>query len=247
MTVLEKASQAPSDTAILSIMIAVVAAFIRTWLSSPSVEVGEKGTNALAALLEVDCDKASSARLNAHMNELAISVRTTPGQGLLWRRIFHDRDIYSLLFSLCSHSTTGAHEGQLDERQKSLAQARLLRLLPRLAVLDFSTISRSNFLDVEAEYGIANNEQGLLYFATVNMVDKQDMLMHITLVDFFAEFLDMLSMTHISGPTMEYLERLMKTVTADDQITYKSLESLAMSPNSSPELVELLIKLNESR
>jgi hypothetical protein len=247
MTVLEKASQAPSDTAILSVMKSAVAASVRTWLSSPSVEVGEKGTNALAALLEVDCDKASSARLNAHMNDLAISVRTAPGQGLLWRRIFHDRDIYSLLFSLCSYNTIGTGEGQLDERQNSLAQARLLRLLPRLAVLDFSTISHSSFPDVEAEYGLSNNELGLLHFAALKMVNKQDMLMHITLIDFFAELLDRLSMTHISGPTMEYLKMLMKTATADDQILYKSLESLATSPNSSPELIELLITLNEAR
>jgi DNA mismatch repair protein HSM3, N terminal domain len=247
MAVLEKASQAPNDTAILSAMKGAVAACIRTWLSSPSVEVGEKGTNVMAALLEADCDKASSARLNAHMNDLAISVRTAPGQGSLWRRIFHDRDIYTLLFSLCSYSTAGTGEGQLDERQKSLAQARLLRLLPRLAVLDFSTISHSSFPDVEAEYGIASNELGLLHFAAVKMVNKQDMLMHITLIDFFAEFLDMLSMTHISRPTMEYLKILMNTATAGDRILYRSLESLATLPNSSPELIELLVTLNETR
>lgn len=245
MTVLEKASQAPSDTAILSLMKGVVAAFVRTWLSSPVVEVGEKGTNVLAALLEVDCDKASSARLNAHMNNLAISVRTAPGQGLLWRRIFNDREIYSLFYSLCSHSTTATGEGQLDERQKSLAQARLLRLLPRLAVLDFSTISHSCFPDVKAAYGLANNDLGLLHFAAVKMVDKQDMLMHITLIDFFAEFLDALSMTHMSEQTMKDLQNLMKSATVDDQVMFKSLELLATSPSSSPELVELLVKLNE--
>ena len=79
------------------------------------------------------------------------------------------------------------------------------------------------------------------------MINKEDMLMHITLIDFFAEFLDTLSMTQISGSTMAYLIKLMQTVTSDDMAMYKSLESLAMSPNSSPELVELLVKLNEHR
>jgi DNA mismatch repair protein HSM3, N terminal domain len=247
MTIIEKAAKAPSDTAILSIMKGVVAAFLRTWLSSPSVEVGEKATKALGDLLEVDCDRASAANLNDHMNGLEISTQKQTGQGLLWRRIFHDRDICSLLYNLCVPHNTGTGEGQLDERQKSLAQARMLRILPKLATLDFTTVSRNDFPDIAAEYGIQRGELGLLYFAATQMISKEDMLMHITLIDFFAEFLDMLSMTQISGSTMEYLAHLTKTVAADDRAMYKSLESLATSPNSSPELVELLVKLNEYR
>lgn len=245
MTIIEKAAQSPSDTAILSIMKGVVAAFLRTWLSSPSVEVGGKATKALGDLLEVDCDHASAANLNNHMNALEISTQKQPGQGLLWRRIFHDRDIYNLLYHLCVPHNTGIEEGQLDERQKSLAQARVLRILPKLSTLDFSAVSRSDFPDIAARYGVERGELGLLYFAGVQMINKEDMLMHIALIDFFAEFLDMLSMTQISGSTMEYLAKLTRTVTSDDRVMYKSLESLATSPNSSPELVELLLKLNE--
>jgi hypothetical protein len=247
MTVIEKASKAPSDTAILSIMKGVVAAFLRAWLSSPSVEVGEKATKALGDLLEVDCDRASAASLNNRMNGLEISTQKQPGQGLLWRRIFYDKDIYGLLYNLCVLQNTGTGDGQLDERQKSLAQARMLRVLPRLAALDFAAVSRSDFADIGTGYGLEHGELGLLYFASKQMISKEDMLMHITLIDFFAEFLDMLSMTQVSGSTMEYLIKLMQTVTADDIAMYKSLESLAMSPNSSPELVELLVKLNEHR
>ena len=247
LTVIEKASRAPSDTAILSIMKGVVAAWIRTWLSSPSVEVGEKATKALGDLLAVDCDRASAANLNTQMNGLEITSRTPPGQGLLWRRIFHDREIYGLLFDLCSLKTTGTNPGQLDARQKTLAQARLLRIIPRLAALSFGTVSRSDFHDIAASYGLSNGEQGLLYFAAVQMVDKSDMLMHITLIDFVAELLDVLSQTQISGSMMQYLARLMQAVTDGDQAMYKSLESLATSETSSPELVELLLKLNEYR
>jgi hypothetical protein len=247
MTIIEKAAKAPSDTAILSIMKGVVSAFLRTWLSSPSVEVGEKGTKALGNLLEVDCDRASAANLNNHMNGLEISTQKQPGQGLLWRRIFHDRDIYGLLYHLCVSHNAGTGDGQLDERQKSLAQARMLRILPKLATLNFSAVSRSHFPDIAAGYGIQKGELGLLYFAAVQMINKEDMLMHITLIDFYAEFLDMLSMTQISASTMQYLAQLTNTVTANDMAMYKSLETLAMSPHSSPELVELLVKLNERR
>lgn len=217
---------------------------MRTWLSTPHVGVGEKATQTLGDLLEVDCDRRTSADIDTKMHGLQLANGMPPGQGLLWRRIFQDREIYDLIFSLCSFTTMGTGEGQLDERQKSLAQARLLRVLPRLAVLDFQTITRSHFPDVEARYGV--QEQGLLYFAAVEMVNKEeDLLMHITLIDFFAEFLNFMSRTELTQPTMDYLAALMKKVVGSDPTIYKSLESLAVSDETSPELQELLVKLNE--
>lgn len=222
----------------------VVEAFLTTWLSTPHVEVGEMATKVLGDLLEVDCDHRNSADIDTKMSGLQIAAGMPPGQGLLWRRLFQDREIYNLLYSLCSFTTIGTGEGQLDERQKSLAQARLLRVLPRLAVLDFQTITRSQFPDVEARYGV--REQGLLYFACAEMVNKEeDMLMHFTLIHFFAELLEMMSMMALTKPTMDYLGALMKKVAGVDQTMYKTLESLALSPDTSPELADLLVKLNE--
>ncbi|KAG9244391.1 hypothetical protein BJ878DRAFT_506455 [Calycina marina] len=242
ITVVEKAALSPGDTAIMSIMKGVVEALIRTWLSTPHVEVGEKATKALRELLDVDCDRRT---MDKRMDGMEITSRRRPGQGLLWRRIFQDRDIYKLIFNLCSFKTAGKGEGQLDERQKSLAQARLLRLLPLLAVLDFHTISHSHFPDVEAEYEL-QGEVGVLWFAATHMINKEeDMLMHITAIDFFAEFLDALSMTEIGPPTMVYLKKLLRKVTESDQTMYKSLESIALNPKSTPELVDLLVKLNK--
>ena len=54
ITVIAKAARSPGDTAILSIMKGVVENLIRTWLSTPYVEVGEKATKVLGDLLEVD-------------------------------------------------------------------------------------------------------------------------------------------------------------------------------------------------
>ncbi|KAK0111760.1 hypothetical protein ONS95_002095 [Cadophora gregata] len=247
ITVIEKAARSPSDTAILSIMKALVENFLQTWLSTPDVGVAEKATKVLGDLLEVDCDRRSSAGIDTKMNGLQLASGMPPGQGLLWRRIFQDREIYQLLFSLCSSSTAGTSDGQLNERQKSLAQARLLRVLPRLATLDFQTITRSQFPDVEKSYEIG--QPGVLYFATVDMVNKEeDMLMHITLMDFFAEFLEMMSTTELTKSTMDYLAALVKKVASSDPTMYKHLETIAMSPETaetSPELVDLLLKLNE--
>jgi hypothetical protein len=246
MTVIEKAANSPGDVAILSIMKGVVAAFITTWLSSSSVEVGGKANKVLGDLLDVDCDQLSNATLNATINGQSLSLRPQSGQGLLWRRIFHDREIYASLLSLCSPNTIGTGPGQLDERQKSLAQARLLRILPRLASLDFGALTRTNFPDIEATYGLQNGMQGLLFFAALMMVDKHDLLLHITLIDFFREFLDTISMTDMSGSTLERLVVLMKEATKDEA-TLESLKALAESESSSPELVELLSRLDQYR
>jgi hypothetical protein len=59
ITVIEKAARSPSDTAILSIMKDVVEAFLRIWLSTPDVGVGEKAAKALGDLLDMDCDRRS--------------------------------------------------------------------------------------------------------------------------------------------------------------------------------------------
>jgi hypothetical protein len=243
IAVIEKASRSPSDSAILSVMKGVVESFLRTWLSTPYVEVGEKATKALGDLLEVDCDRRS---ISTRMNGMDLAPRNPPGQGLLWRRIFQDREIYELIFSLCSFETTGTGAGRLDERQKSLAQARLLRLLPRLAALDFYTISHTKFPDIESHYGVQQGAQGILWFAAADMVNKEDdMLMHITVIDFFAEFLEVMSTTEITQPAMDYLAALLKKVTQTDQTMYKSLESIAVNPETSPELIDLLVRLNQ--
>lgn len=244
MAIIEKAARSPGDTAILSIMKGVVEEFIRTWLSTPHVEVGEKATKALGDLLDVDCDRRS---ITTKMNGLEITKNRSPGQGLLWRRILQDVEIYGLIFELCSFETAGTEVGQLDERQKSLAQARLLRVLPRLSALDFHAVSHTNFPDIERRYELLDGEQGLLWFAATDMVNKaEDMLMHITVIDFFAEFLETMSMTEISQSTMDYLGRLLRKVTATDQTMYKSLEAIAVNPESPPELADLLIRLNQS-
>ncbi|KAG9233691.1 hypothetical protein BJ875DRAFT_505237 [Amylocarpus encephaloides] len=246
MTIIGKATKSPSDTAILSIMKPLIESFLHKWLSSPHVEVGEKATQMLGDLLEVDCDRRSSAGIDTKMSGLQIAGGMPPGQGLLWRRIFHDRDIYDLIFSLCSFQTIGDGGEQLDARQKSLAQGRLLRVLPRLSALDFYTVTHTHFPEIDSRHGVPNGEQGLLYFAMVDMVNKEeDMLMHITLIDLFVELLERMSTTELTKSTMNYLAHLVQIVAASDKTLYKSLESIARSPESSPEFVDLLVRLNQ--
>ncbi|EHK97454.1 hypothetical protein M7I_6791 [Glarea lozoyensis 74030] len=66
----------------------VIESLIHTWLSTPHVEVGERATQMLGDLLEVDCDRRISAGIDTKMSGLQIAGGMAPGQGLLWRHLF---------------------------------------------------------------------------------------------------------------------------------------------------------------
>ncbi|CCF46027.1 hypothetical protein CH063_14912, partial [Colletotrichum higginsianum] len=98
LAILAKAASSPSDAALLSLMPRVLEELIRRWLSAPQVEVGEKATRVLGDILEVDCELPPPPAPSAPStlgHELA-RRRHAPGQGRVWRRIFHDRDLFAL-------------------------------------------------------------------------------------------------------------------------------------------------------
>lgn len=253
MTALEKAAKTPSDTAILSNMQDVVAAFITAWLTSPSVEVGEKATKVLGDLLDIDCDQLSAATLSATLNDRSAPVsRQHSGQGLLWRRIFHDSKIYLSFFQLSSLTMM---DNAATRRQKTLAQGRILRILPRLALLDFSTLTTSPCPDAERLYTPVNfstqpnRQQGLLHYAAIWMIDRDDLLMHVTLLDFFRELLDLWSLTEPSNATLLVLCQLVAKGVEMDEVyeqegaLYEALKALRESPGTPHEMTELIGKV----
>ncbi|KAI9866383.1 MAG: hypothetical protein M1813_001505 [Trichoglossum hirsutum] len=218
LSLLEKAAVNPSDTAIVAGMKEVVSELVTLWLCTPDTEVAEKAARVLGNLLEVDCGTSDTGDIDVDMEDTDNSgEKNGRGQGLMWRRIFGDRDIYSLFFSICSLKIAGTGEGQLSKREKTLSQARLLGLLQRLATMDFGTITHSHHPDLEASYGLQSDREGFLDFAAIHMVDtKDDVLMHMTLVDFFAE--------------------LLKAVSSPDTNMHSSIASLSLSPSSSSSL-----------
>ncbi|QSZ31279.1 hypothetical protein DSL72_000842 [Monilinia vaccinii-corymbosi] len=242
VTIIEKAAKSPSHVALLSNMKGVVENYIRAWLSNPHVEVGEKTTQVLGKLLAVDSDRRSS--ITNGVGSMDLDSRHPPGQGLLWRRIFQDQDAYEMLFSLCSLNTIGTGDDGLGGRQKTLAQARLLRLLPRLASLDSRMISQTYLPEVDKKYISQGGKHGLLYFAAMEMVDKEDLLMHMTLTIFFLEFLDAISTTELTGPTKEYVAAMMKKAMESDVELRQSVEDITVSPDSTPELIALVHSLS---
>ncbi|KAI4863807.1 hypothetical protein F4820DRAFT_459276 [Hypoxylon rubiginosum] len=218
MTVLEKAARSPSDAAILAMMNQIVTNFLTQWLSAPQVEVGEKGSRVLGDLLDVDCDTRPPDGLSVNGTEIVVG--RPPGQGLMWRRIFHDRDIYDLILSLCSSS------GPLNSQQQSLAQGRLLRILPRLAALNFRAVTWTDFSDLNQRCANFSGNGGLMHFAALHMVDKEDILMHLTLIDFFEVLLSIQRITPFSTYKIDTLKGLVKEATTQDKALEAALLSL---------------------
>lgn len=275
MTILHKATASPNEVAQLADMQDVIKAFVRTWLGSSEVGVGEKGVTVLGDLLDVDCEQDPPPRPPRRSHQLEarlpswydLVVRKEKGSGKLWKRIFEDREVYTLLLNMLA----GRHEdtniiNPLDEAEKkekqiqlTLAQGRVLRILPRLAALDLAKVAKSEITAPTPAYyatGGAMNEaknidemddddrewaeefpplavpappkpgQGLLQFAALKMVDRNDMLMHLSQIDFFEAFVGITRVTPPSRYKTQVAKELLRAAVADDKLMREGMESL---------------------
>ncbi|KAL9114006.1 MAG: hypothetical protein Q9187_007522, partial [Circinaria calcarea] len=185
LDLLGKASERISDIGIIAGKPEVIAALVRLWLCTPDTAIAQKALSTMANLLCVDYPMHP---MNQDMEMTDIPTDDPPppttGRGLMWRRVFHDKDVYGQIFSICSLTTVG-QDGQPTKREKTVAQARLLDFLKIFA--DFEMIRTSQMPEIEGSYGVVNG--GLLEFASLRMVDfKEDVLIHMTLIDFFAAY-----------------------------------------------------------
>lgn len=175
LAILRKAARSPSDAASIAARTDAVSALITLWLSTPEPGIGQEAGEVLYDLLAADTQPETAASVG-------------PGRGLFWKRVFQDRDVCTLFYSLTTSRThLSAHE--LSRNQRTLAQARLLAMIPRLCVLNWSALTRSHPEGVEAPF-TANPGRGLLGFAVTDMVDtKDDVLMHKCLIEFYSELI----------------------------------------------------------
>ncbi|KAL8644441.1 MAG: hypothetical protein Q9226_007762 [Calogaya cf. arnoldii] len=178
LSLLDKAKFKSSDAGIVAGKPEIVAALIELWLSTPNTDVASKAHNVLLGLLTAgERHKEAATATSQDHYEL-------PAQSLMWRRVFRDKDIYDAIFRICTLDNAGQN-GQLSKRDKTVAQARLLDLLVKI---DCESIRRPQIAEVESRYGVKDG--GLMEFAALKMVDyKDDVLMHMALIDFFAELL----------------------------------------------------------
>ncbi|ORY59767.1 uncharacterized protein BCR38DRAFT_350946 [Pseudomassariella vexata] len=228
MAILEKA-QSPSEATILGSMKDVVSSFVERWLDCPDVSVGEMGNRTLLGLLEIDCD----VPLPDANGLLTVAQREPQGQGFLWRRIFTDPSIYVLLLSLTTRV------GGLPERQRCLAQGRLLRVLPRMSELNLPRLCATKFDDLNRRCAQVDGNYGLLQFAALHMVDKTDELMHLILIDFFKS----LVAVHCQTPDADFKTETIKKLVhdANDNILRDALLGFpSEDPDAESEVVEKL-------
>lgn len=179
LSLLTKAGQTSSDAAIVAGDSGLVASLVELWLSTSSPAVAQAALDALWALLEADL--ASPLEKGEYDHS---SYDGRAGQGLMWRRIFTDKDIYGLLFALCSLQDDAP--GALSKRQRTIAQGRLICFLVKAGRLRWDIISESHVAEIEAKY----QSKSLLHFAACRMIDSNDVLLHMTLLDFYRALLE---------------------------------------------------------
>ncbi|KAL1589093.1 hypothetical protein WHR41_02104 [Cladosporium halotolerans] len=190
LALLDKASVSAGDAASVAAKPEVVLALVRLWLCSPDTGVATHASKVLLDLLRVDRELFDD--LDQHV--------PTGGQGLVWKRVFGDRNVYGTLFEACGLKAKAL---KLSKKQRTLAQARLLEWLPAVASMSWSAVAKSHHADVEESFGLASGA-GLLEFAALHMVDYvDDVLMYRCLIDFFAELLDVMLEKETPTPTVE--------------------------------------------
>ena len=175
LALLQKATKNSADAASLASMLDTVHALVRLWLCTTDTGIASQSSQLLLDLLKVDQEVHTDPE--GHLPD--------HGQGLLWKRIFGDRDVYRTFFDACS--LFGPSEIKLSKSQRTLAQARFMEWLPKVGAMDWTAIARSHHSEVETEFDV---QGGLLDFAALNMVDlKDDVLMHRCLIDFYTDLL----------------------------------------------------------
>ena len=159
LELLGKASSSSSDVGILAGMADVVKSLVNVWLCTKDLAVHQRAQSLLEDFL-----------VGPHKNEL------------MWRRVLGDKDIYGFIFSVCSPLELH-QDSQTRREDKTIAQGRLLALV---AKVDCPAIRISQCPEIERQYSVDN----LLDFAVLSMVDYQgDLLMHMTLIQFFSDWL----------------------------------------------------------
>lgn len=174
LDLLGKAGRAPGDAAIVAGNSALVASLVELWLTTSNTDVAQAAFDVLWSLLQVDY---SGIETDGEKGSKA------SGQGLVWRRVFADRDVYGLLFSNCS--LTAGTSSKLSSRDRSVAQGRLMEFVAKAGALRWDVVSSSHIPEIESVYGA----DSLLHFAACCMVDTRDVLMRMTQLNFFRELI----------------------------------------------------------
>ncbi|KAF2645016.1 hypothetical protein P280DRAFT_419535 [Massarina eburnea CBS 473.64] len=201
LSLLAKATASSTDAQSLANRPTVVASIVRLWLCTDAAGIATQAEHLLTGLLR--------ASKNEPVSVSGEALQHDHGSGPMWRRLFNDRDINALYFHYTSLKTlTNPPLPLLNKRDKTISQARLLEWLPKVGALDWSAITTGHGIEVEREVGLAQG-QGLLHYAALKMVDTEDdILMHMTLINFFRELIVTINAKphHDSSLSLDFLK-----------------------------------------
>ncbi|KXT05718.1 hypothetical protein AC579_1597 [Pseudocercospora musae] len=176
IAILQKATTNAADAASVAGLLDTMKLLVRLWLCTNDTGVAAQCSQLLLDLLKVD--QQIKHDLDSHI--------PAGGQALVWKRIFGDRNVYREFFWACANSHSDPVK--LSKAMRTIAQARLMEWLPKVATMDWNVLSHSHHDDVEAEF---DSKGGLLGFATLHMVDtSDDLLTYRCLIDFYSDLLD---------------------------------------------------------
>ena len=184
---LMRASQTPSGAAFIAADESLSRCLVEVWLLEENTEVADRALDVVAALLEVDHPQSSTL----------MGSGMAHGQGLFWRRIFHDEALYKLIFEATRGKVTARDEAGLRTQKQQqgmpgVTQARIFDFIARLAPLDWAAMATTAFREFEQEfYGLKPEEEGgLLCYASLHMINKDDFVMAVLRKDFFAKLVE---------------------------------------------------------
>lgn len=213
---LQKAADLPSGASFVACNPSLTKVFLTTWLSVISTEVADKALDVLVLLLMVDSPNTSTFVVSG------ASSGQAQGQNLLWHRLFHDPEVYSLFYSWTAlqHSN---HDLKTKKglQQATISQSRLFDFLARAAQIDWSHITTSTVPDVEQLYQRSSTGQqpygGLLRYAASDMIDRQDILMEALRQDFFVKLLGVAEDQNNRGVTPRLLQAIQSDANQEGQ------------------------------
>jgi len=185
---LRKAADSPSGAAFVAATSSLVQCLLTVWLSSESTEVAERSLETVEGLLAVDSPSSVTVlTTGSHLGEAY-------GQGLLWRRVFTDSAVYSILFQWTSLLKSNRDiKSKKGVQLVTISQARLFDFVARIAHFDWPAITTSALPAIETQYMPDNGDSqpfgGLLRYAASYMIDTNDILMEVLRQEFFLKLL----------------------------------------------------------
>ncbi|KAJ9612013.1 hypothetical protein H2200_003608 [Cladophialophora chaetospira] len=202
---LRKAADLPSGASFVAASSSLVQCQFTTWLKSESTEVAERSLEVIEALLAVDSPNSTTV-LSAGR-----SFGEARGQGLLWRRLFHDPDVYMILFEWTSLS-----KSRRDLKTKkgiqlvTISQGRLFDFIARVAPYNWAAVTTSSLPRIETQFmastAIGEPVGGILRYVSSFMIDKDDILMKVLRQDFFQKLLGVVEDSNSQNVSTRLLE-----------------------------------------